>query len=171
VPLRWRPRWVNQGPALLRANRHRAPPSRPATIPKADQCTPTLMYGNLRLLTCARQTQSVTSSVLREFRYEDGRRYHVRRFSLERPALSLIAIQPQAYLSHLYLFPNDDGEQDRLNLQHHIFRLSMDNTLHSAPIPQDKQLYILDAGCGTGIVSRMFLDAVTVVLTLVAVDY
>jgi methylase of polypeptide subunit release factors len=58
----------------------------------------------------------------------------------------------KAYEGEAYLFPNDNPEQDRLDLQHHIFRLSADNALYLAPIPQDLHS-VLDVGTGTGIVS------------------
>lgn len=61
-------------------------------------------------------------------------------------------IQYKAYEGEAYMFPNDNPEQDRLDLQHHIFRLSADNTLYLAPIPKDLHS-VLDVGTGTGIVS------------------
>jgi len=39
---------------------------------------------------------------------------------------------------------------DRLDLQHHAFRLSFDGKLYRAPIPENVQ-NVLDVGCGTGI--------------------
>jgi SAM-dependent methyltransferase len=53
------------------------------------------------------------------------------------------------------LLPNDEEEQDRLDLQHHIFRLSLDGALYIAPIPKDVQ-HVLDIGCGTGIVRAVY---------------
>lgn len=50
----------------------------------------------------------------------------------------------------MYNFPNDDPEQDRLDMFHHIVLLSCDGKLHLAPIPLDGKR-ILDIGCGTGI--------------------
>ena len=50
------------------------------------------------------------------------------------------------------MLPNDDKEHDRLTIQHHIFRLSVDGPLYLAPIPSDVQ-NVLDLGSGTGIVS------------------
>jgi tRNA1(Val) A37 N6-methylase TrmN6 len=50
------------------------------------------------------------------------------------------------------MLPNDDKEQDRLDLQHHIFRLSVDGPLYIAPIPKDFKGHVLDIGTGTGIV-------------------
>lgn len=41
-------------------------------------------------------------------------------------------------------------EMDRLDLQHHAFRLTFDGKLFRAPIPENVQ-HVLDVGCGTGI--------------------
>jgi len=49
--------------------------------------------------------------------------------------------------------PLPENEQDRLDLQHHIFRINVDGKLHLAPIPKDVH-NILDIGCGTGLVSE-----------------
>jgi tRNA1(Val) A37 N6-methylase TrmN6 len=51
--------------------------------------------------------------------------------------------------------PNDEQEQDRLDLQHHLFRLTAGGALYIAPVPRDVQS-CLDVGCGTGIV-RLFV--------------
>ena len=52
---------------------------------------------------------------MRGYRYENGRRYH-------------------AYREGEYPLPNDDPEQDRLDLLHHIFRLVLGGALYRAPI-------------------------------------
>ncbi|KAL6170232.1 hypothetical protein ACJQWK_03221 [Exserohilum turcicum] len=82
-------------------------------------------------------TMSATSSVF-NFRYENGRRYH-------------------AYCEGKYPVPNDETEADRLDLQHHAFRLSLDGKLYRAPIPKHVQ-NVLDVGCGTGIWTIEFAD-------------
>lgn len=51
----------------------------------------------------------------------------------------------------------DQLEADRLDLQHHAFRLTLDGKLYRAPIPKDVQS-VLDVGCGTGIWSIEFAD-------------
>ncbi|USP76720.1 hypothetical protein yc1106_03994 [Curvularia clavata] len=82
-------------------------------------------------------TMSATSSVF-NFRYENGRRYH-------------------SYAEGKYPVPNDETEADRLDLQHHAFRLTLDGKLYRAPIPENVQ-NVLDVGCGTGIWSIEFAD-------------
>ncbi|KXX79869.1 Phosphoethanolamine N-methyltransferase 1 [Madurella mycetomatis] len=85
------------------------------------------------------ETTSITSSVFR-FREENGRRYH-------------------AYKAGTYFMPNDDKENDRLDLQHNIFILMQDNRLYSCPAGKSKPLKrVLDGGCGTGIWSMDFAD-------------
>jgi ubiquinone/menaquinone biosynthesis C-methylase UbiE len=49
-----------------------------------------------------------------------------------------------------YLLPNDEREQDRLDLKHHVFKLLLGGALIRAPIPKNPQR-ILDVGTGTGI--------------------
>ena len=49
------------------------------------------------------------------------------------------------------MLPNDTKEQRRLNLQHQIFRLSIDGPLNLAPVPKTA-FRVLEIGCGTGIV-------------------
>jgi tRNA1(Val) A37 N6-methylase TrmN6 len=51
------------------------------------------------------------------------------------------------------MYPNDDTEQHRLNLQHQVFRMSLDGALNRAPVPK-AACRVLDIGCGTGIVSN-----------------
>jgi SAM-dependent methyltransferase len=48
------------------------------------------------------------------------------------------------------MLPNDEIEQDRLDLHHHIYRLILGGPLYRAPIGKDPQR-ILDFGTGTGI--------------------
>jgi hypothetical protein len=57
----------------------------------------------------------------------------------------------KAYDAPLYPLPNDEPEQDRLDLQHHAFRVSTNGPLYLAPIRKDIH-NALDVGCGTGIV-------------------
>jgi SAM-dependent methyltransferase len=75
-------------------------------------------------------SSSLASSIL-NYKYENGRRYH-------------------AYREGEYPFPNDEREQDRMDLLHHIFRLMLGGALFRAPISSFPQR-ILDFGTGTGI--------------------
>lgn len=82
---------------------------------------------------------SVTSSVMK-YRMENGRHYH-------------------AYKEGKYVLPNDEMENERLDLQHHIFFLTFDDLLHLCPVGQDKPIgRVLDAGTGTGIWAMDFAD-------------
>ncbi|KAI5838204.1 S-adenosyl-L-methionine-dependent methyltransferase [Morchella snyderi] len=75
-------------------------------------------------------TQSLTTSIY-EYRYENGRRY-------------------SAMKEGEYTLPNDETEQERLDIIHHIYLLLLDDKLHLAPIDPHPQK-ILDIGTGTGI--------------------
>ncbi|KAI9930350.1 hypothetical protein ASPWEDRAFT_50672 [Aspergillus wentii DTO 134E9] len=75
------------------------------------------------------------SSSVRDYCYENGRRYH-------------------AYRYGQYPMPNDEEEQDRLAFMHHIFKLLIGGDLYRAPItsaPASRPKRILDIGTGTGV--------------------
>ncbi|KAH8802850.1 S-adenosyl-L-methionine-dependent methyltransferase [Xylogone sp. PMI_703] len=78
-------------------------------------------------------TFSARSSVY-EFIEENGRTYH-------------------RYREGVYHFPNDEREQERLDLQHHLFLLTFDNQLYVAPIKDIPRGVhnVLDIGTGTGL--------------------
>ncbi|KAF2425830.1 S-adenosyl-L-methionine-dependent methyltransferase [Tothia fuscella] len=78
----------------------------------------------------ASYTTSLKSSIT-NYIQENGRRYH-------------------AFKDGAYFLPNDEAEQDRLDLFHHIMTLRCDDKLHLAPIAPDTQR-VLDLGTGTGI--------------------
>ncbi|KAL6878113.1 S-adenosyl-L-methionine-dependent methyltransferase [Trichoderma longibrachiatum] len=73
---------------------------------------------------------SVMSSV-RDYMYENGRRYH-------------------RFREGSYNFPNDDVEQEREDMKHAMVKLLCGQKLHFAPIGDNPQ-EILDIGTGTGI--------------------
>jgi hypothetical protein len=85
-------------------------------------------------------TASISSSIMK-FREENGRTYH-------------------AYQDGKYLLPNDEREQDRLDLQHHLFTLTFDGKLFTCDADKaERQVRrVLDAGCGTGIWAIDFAD-------------
>ncbi|KAK2054413.1 methyltransferase domain-containing protein [Colletotrichum caudatum] len=75
---------------------------------------------------------SMTSSIMR-YREENGRTYH-------------------AYREGRYVLPNDAAENERLDLQHHLYTLTFDGKLFISPAGSDRPLQrVLDAGTGTGI--------------------
>ena len=75
-------------------------------------------------------TTSLRPSIM-EYKVENGRRYH-------------------AYREGKYLFPNDEEELDRLDLQNHLWRMTLDGKLCLAPIPESLSSS-LDLATGTGI--------------------
>ncbi|KAK4695491.1 hypothetical protein P7C71_g2270, partial [Lecanoromycetidae sp. Uapishka_2] len=77
----------------------------------------------------SKYTASLTSSIER-YPIENGRRYH-------------------AFKDGSYIMPNDESEQDRLDLSHQMFKITMRDKIYWAPI--DKPARILDIGTGTGI--------------------
>ncbi|GME36957.1 Methyltransferase domain-containing protein [Neofusicoccum parvum] len=82
-------------------------------------------------------TTSLNSEIV-NYRYEHGRRYH-------------------AFREDSYWLPNDEDEADRLDLQHHVWRLTLDGSLHAAPVPLDVN-DVLDVGTGSGIWAIEFAD-------------
>ncbi|KAB8235638.1 class I SAM-dependent methyltransferase [Aspergillus alliaceus] len=83
----------------------------------------------------ASYTTSITSSAM-HYQY-NGRRYH-------------------SYHEGEYILPNDEQEQDRLDLSHHIYRMVLKGELHAAPIKNPAR--VLDIGTGTGIWAIDFAD-------------
>lgn len=81
-------------------------------------------------------TTSVSSSV-RNYKYENGRRYH-------------------AFKEGLHLLPNDENEQARMDLAHHIYLMLTGGRLYLSPLSQPKR--VLDLGTGTGIWAIDFAD-------------
>jgi trans-aconitate methyltransferase len=71
------------------------------------------------------------ASSVRDYSYENGRRYH-------------------AYRHGQYPFPNDEEEQARLALMHHLFKLLSGGDLYRAPLTRNNNpSRILDIGTGT----------------------
>lgn len=58
-----------------------------------------------------------------------------------------------------YPLPNDEPEQNRLDLQHHLSTLTFDGKLFNCPIDKEMVLHrVLDVGTGTGIWAMDFAD-------------
>ena len=81
-------------------------------------------------------TTSLASSIL-NYKYENGRRFN-------------------AFRDGEYPLPNDETEQERLDLVHHVHLLILDGKLHLAPITNSQR--VLDVGTGTGIWAIAFAD-------------
>ncbi|KAK3317961.1 S-adenosyl-L-methionine-dependent methyltransferase [Apodospora peruviana] len=82
---------------------------------------------------------SLTSSILK-YEWKHGRRYH-------------------SYQAGSYHFPNDEKEQERLDMIHHIFYRLIGDRLFLAPIdPESESLRVLDIGTGTGLWAIHFGD-------------
>ncbi|KAK7398199.1 hypothetical protein QQX98_012428 [Neonectria punicea] len=85
-------------------------------------------------------TRSLSSSIY-NYRQENGRTYH-------------------KYQDGKYNLPNDDLEQERLDLQHHLFLLTFDDKLGLAPPndPDSNVNHVLDLGTGTGLWAIDYAD-------------
>lgn len=86
-------------------------------------------------------TTSLASSILRN-REEWGRTYHKFRGG-----------------QNDYWGPNDDQQNDQLDIGHHMLTLLLGDRLYLAPIDEKSCRHVLDVGCGTGIWSLDFADA------------
>ncbi|BCS27064.1 class I SAM-dependent methyltransferase [Aspergillus puulaauensis] len=80
---------------------------------------------------------SLTSAVT-SYNWQYGRRYH-------------------SYKEGSYKFPNDEREQDRLDMIHHIIKLVLNDRLFLAPI-ENGPIRVLDIGTGTGLWAIEFAD-------------
>ncbi|KAJ5731417.1 uncharacterized protein N7483_005925 [Penicillium malachiteum] len=88
-------------------------------------------------------TSSYTASLLsdvKDYAYENGRRYH-------------------SYREGHYVLPNDDQEQDRQDLLHHVRNLVLNGDLYRAPMNENSLQRVLDIGTGTGIWAIDFADS------------
>ncbi|KAK1761860.1 S-adenosyl-L-methionine-dependent methyltransferase [Phialemonium atrogriseum] len=79
----------------------------------------------------ASSTASISSSIL-QYRTINGRTYHSDKGNSQ------------------YWAPNDDAQNETLDIQHHVFTLAREGKLYSAPLP-DKIEKVVDIGTGTGI--------------------
>ncbi|KAL7275414.1 hypothetical protein RUND412_001642 [Rhizina undulata] len=84
-------------------------------------------------------TASLLSATM-NYTYENGRRYH-------------------GYKEGKYYLPNDENEQDRLDIIHHICLLANHGELFISPVGEDwKPQRILDVGTGSGIWAMEIAD-------------
>lgn len=74
-------------------------------------------------------TTSLSSNVT-NYRYLYGRRYH-------------------AFEENAYHLPNDELETERLDIQHHVWSLTLNDALHISPLPSTIR-DVVDIGTGTG---------------------
>ncbi|KAL2875052.1 hypothetical protein SGCOL_009755 [Colletotrichum sp. CLE4] len=86
----------------------------------------------------ASRASTSLKSATSTYEWKHGRRYH-------------------GYQSGSYNFPNDEEEQDRLDMIHHVFFRLMNDRLYLAPI-KTEGLKVLDIGTGTGIWPIQFGD-------------
>lgn len=86
-------------------------------------------------------TQSLRSSLLESVK-ENGRGYH----------------RYKSTAGNYYVFPEDELEQDRLDLQHEMFLFTFGRNLYNAPLERDQLKDVLDLGTGTGIWAVDFAD-------------
>ncbi|KAF4955598.1 hypothetical protein FGADI_4433 [Fusarium gaditjirri] len=111
------------------------------TVTEADRQAPTTDESALQAQDdAASSTASINSSIM-AYRTENGRTYHAFRESIN------------------YVLPNDSSEQERLDLQHHLFALTLGGKLYLSPIDDKPLSRALDAGTGTGVWAIDFADA------------
>ncbi|KAM0417208.1 hypothetical protein ACHAPT_012785 [Fusarium lateritium] len=87
----------------------------------------------------ASSTASISSSIL-EYRTIHGRTFHSEKHDTQ------------------YFTPNDEKQNESLDIVHHYLTLLLDGKLHLAPLKEDVQK-VLDVGCGNGIWAIDFGDA------------
>lgn len=114
-------------------------------------------------------TESIRSSLLESLK-ENGRGYHKVLVSTFGWALWIAVAATDLWTTcsrcanigadrseNTYILPEDQREQDRLDLQHALFLLSSDDKLALAPVG-DNLRNVLDLGTGTGIWAIDFAD-------------
>ncbi|KAK4443792.1 S-adenosyl-L-methionine-dependent methyltransferase [Podospora aff. communis PSN243] len=110
------------------------PPSDPAAI----QVAPLTGDGNDDFDDVHVDSASLSSSIL-DYRAIQGRTYHSARHATD------------------YFTPNDEQQQESVDLTHHYFTVLLDGKLHLAPVGEDVKT-VLDVGTGTGIWAIDFAD-------------
>jgi len=77
-------------------------------------------------------TSIASDSSVFAYEYENGRRYH-------------------GYRSGKYMLPNDEPEQDRMDMMHHLWCVQLGGRYTLAPVKAETLKHVLDLGTGTGI--------------------
>lgn len=92
-----------------------------------------------------------------DYNWEHGRRFHGYKegsefytYILSRRLQSAVTTLTEIRIHTGYKFPNDEREQDRLDMFHHIFKSVLGGRLFLAPVLEGP-LRVLDIGTGTGI--------------------
>ncbi|KAJ5843058.1 uncharacterized protein N7525_000799 [Penicillium rubens] len=99
----------------------------------------------------ASYTTSVTSSVL-DYQTVAG----IIHTAKENIFWYMTLITPSASLKLIFKQPNDEREQDRLDLSHHIYLMLLKGELLKAPVKDPKR--VLDLGTGTGLWAIEYAD-------------
>ncbi|KAJ0299997.1 hypothetical protein COL516b_008735 [Colletotrichum fioriniae] len=105
-------------------------------------------------------TDSPTPSMLTVLE-ENGRTYHAMSSGSEQCLTShlLNAVSLTDDIKKEYPFPNDIVEQERLDFQHLMWSVTLDDKLCLCPKGSQKAKRVLDAGTGTGIWAMDYADA------------
>ncbi|EFR03995.1 UMTA [Nannizzia gypsea CBS 118893] len=126
---------VNSSPSKSQSPSQR--PSPPQDLPELEDLhgnpldRPFILIPVLVIFSSASDTTSIKTDIC-AYRFENGRRYH-------------------AYKDGAYWGPNDDRQNEQLDIAHHMFSLLLNGKLLLAPIDENIQT-VLDLGTGTGIV-------------------
>ncbi|KAH8722783.1 S-adenosyl-L-methionine-dependent methyltransferase [Phaeosphaeriaceae sp. PMI808] len=113
---------------MATAAEYESDPTQPIS-PGSESLDPVSEDADSAYADIASETASLTSSIMKG-KYENGRRYH-------------------AYQAGKYLFPDDEQEQDRLDIKYASLQKVFNDKIVFAPLNDPKQ--ILDVGTGTGI--------------------
>jgi hypothetical protein len=96
-----------------------------------------------------RDTKSLTESVT-NYPVTWGRRYHKYKEGCTLGSFAFLHALGSTHTDSLaYMFPNDEMESDRLDLQYQALKMLHDDKIYFAPLKDPKR--ILDIGTGTGI--------------------
>ncbi|KAL0262445.1 hypothetical protein SLS55_001413 [Diplodia seriata] len=108
----------------------------------------------VRLVDDRRRAFTSAASKAVESRFENGRRYHAYDDGsayphTSTPPTTTTSLTPNPQ-TPAYNLPNDELEQERLDLQHIMWLMTHHNALHLSPISPQHTHRVLDVGTGTG---------------------